>query len=84
MAGRSAKAIRVRDIVRIEFRKNSVETDPEKIENLRNSAIQGLANYLTIESVSKLKRKQFTETNAASVANAAAKAIDAPDSATKM
>lgn len=26
---------------------------------------QGLANYLTVDSVSKLKRKQFSETNTA-------------------
>lgn len=40
MAGRSAKATRVRDIVRSEFRKHSLETEPEKIETLRNGAIQ--------------------------------------------
>ncbi len=77
MAGRSAKAIRVRDIVRTEFRKNANETDPQKIEQLRNAAIQGLANYLTIDSVSKLQRKHFTADGARHDPNAEAAAAAA-------
>ncbi len=57
MAGRSAKAAKVRAIVRSEFLKNKDEADPTKIETLRNTAMQGLANYLTVESLSRLKKR---------------------------
>jgi hypothetical protein len=56
MAGQSSKAIKVKALLREEFRKNALETDPEKIEDLRNQAMLGLANYLTVESLSRLKR----------------------------
>ena len=57
MAGRSAKAQTIKGILRGEFAKNRNETDPVKIEELRGSVMQGLANYLTVESLSRLKRK---------------------------
>jgi len=57
MAGRSAKATAVKGLVRELFKKNATLTDPEEIEKQRNCAMQGLANYLTVESLSRLKRK---------------------------
>jgi hypothetical protein len=57
MAGKSRKSDRLREIIRGEFEKNSTETDPQKIEQLKGSAVQGLANYLTIESLARAGNK---------------------------
>lgn len=38
----------VRALVKKEFHKNRLETDPEKIEALRFNAIRGISNYLLL------------------------------------
>ena len=38
----------VRSLVKKEFHKNRLETDPEKIEALRYNAIRGISNYLLL------------------------------------
>ena len=48
----------LRNIVKNEFLKNANIQDPIAIENLKNNAIRGLANYLMIESTSKDQRFQ--------------------------
>ena len=71
-AGNSRKAQLLRDMVRKEFRKNMHETDPAKIDQLKGNAIRALTNYMTMESLSRLKQnnkraeekidQQFNET----------------------
>lgn len=57
MAGKSRKSDRLREIIRGEFEKNRNETDQEKIEQLKGCAVQGLSNYLTIESLARAGNK---------------------------
>lgn len=57
MAGKSRKSDRLREIIRGEFEKNRNETDPQKIEVMKGGAIQGLSNYLTIESLARSGNK---------------------------
>ena len=53
VAGRSAKGVSLRVIVRNEFKKNAHIKDNAIIDNLKSNAIRGLANYLMLESASK-------------------------------
>mmetsp|Transcript_2449 Transcript_2449/g.7071 ORF Transcript_2449/g.7071 Transcript_2449/m.7071 type:complete len:91 (+) Transcript_2449:138-410(+) len=45
----------LRDQVRQAFRTNMDETDPQKIEAMRKSAIQGLSNYMFYEAQRMVK-----------------------------
>lgn len=56
IAGKSAKAQKLRGIIGNEFRKNAHITDPLMIEGLKSGAIRGLSNYLMMESSSKDQR----------------------------
>ena len=53
VAGKSAKGIKVRNIVRQEFKKNAEVKDPQAVEVLKSHAIRGLANFLMLESANK-------------------------------
>jgi len=63
MAGHSKKALAVKSIIRNEFTRHRNETDPKKVESLRNGAMQGIANYLLVESLNRLKRKSYQKEN---------------------
>ncbi len=53
IAGDSKKGVKLRAIVRGEFKKNAAIEDPAKIEGLKSNAIKALANYLMFESSQK-------------------------------
>lgn len=57
MAGHSAKARNIKKEIREAFLQNKDVTDPAKVQELRNGAIRALSNYLTIDSLSKMKKK---------------------------
>lgn len=63
IAGRSSKGRKLRTIVRGEFKRNSVQTDPVVIEGLKSNAIKALANYLMLESAQKDPRFKMTSNN---------------------
>lgn len=56
--GNSPKSLNLRNLLRIEFKKNAEVTDAETIEILKSNAIRGLANYLFIQSALKDSRLQ--------------------------
>lgn len=49
----SAKAVALQHTVRTEFKKNAKETDPDKITDMKASAVRALSNYLLTASVPK-------------------------------
>ena len=52
ISGDTVKSVKVRNMVRQQFKQNKLIKDEQKIEQLRNNAMQGLTNYLTITSLS--------------------------------
>ncbi|PKA48907.1 hypothetical protein AXF42_Ash016423 [Apostasia shenzhenica] len=50
------------DMVRQQFRKHMHETDPEKIQKLKDDAARGLINHILIESEKMMGRK-FSSSN---------------------
>jgi hypothetical protein len=55
MAGyNSSKSIEMRRLVRLQFKRNKYEKDNDKILNMRQQAINALANYAATHSVNKL------------------------------
>jgi hypothetical protein len=56
VAGKSPKGLRLRQIVRGEFKRNALITDNLKIEALKANAIRALSNYLMMESSASDKK----------------------------
>jgi hypothetical protein len=53
IAGNSKKGLKLKSIVRGEFKKNAKVQDPAVVEVLKSNAIKALANYLMLESSQK-------------------------------
>jgi len=49
----SPKALALRRMVRTEFAKNAMETDPDKVEKLKFAAVRAMSNYLLLESTER-------------------------------
>lgn len=56
IAGTSKKAVNIKRIVKMEFKKHEKVVDQAVITGLKSNAVRGLANYLMIESTSKDER----------------------------
>ncbi|XP_059632000.1 uncharacterized protein LOC132274688 [Cornus florida] len=48
------------DMVRQQFKRNKYETDPEKIQKLKDDAARGLINHILYES-EKMSGRKFTK-----------------------
>ncbi|KAL9248589.1 hypothetical protein AKJ16_DCAP22788 [Drosera capensis] len=49
------------DMVRQQFKKNMHETDPEKIQQMKDAAARGLINHMLLES-EKMSGRKFSKT----------------------
>ncbi|XP_059448580.1 uncharacterized protein LOC132179800 isoform X2 [Corylus avellana] len=50
------------DMVRQQFKKNMLETDPEKIQKLKDDAARGLINHILYES-EKMSGRKFSQSS---------------------
>lgn len=57
MAGQSNKGRAIASQIKAEFRRNADVEDPKEIDELKQNAVQALANYLTVTHVTRLKRQ---------------------------
>ena len=53
----SPKSLRLRAIVRSEFKKNANVTDAVEVERLQGNAVRALTNYLTLEQLEGMKAR---------------------------
>jgi len=50
----------LRDQVRLQFKKNQDERDPEKIKEQKDAAVRGLSNYMVYEAMRMAKAERDT------------------------
>ena len=56
--GESPKAMALRQMVRMQFKANASEKDPNKIEAFKSDAVRALSNYMVYQSAQKDTRLQ--------------------------